>query len=121
MSSPRESTSTPPRGPSPAPPAPQPTATNQLLIREVFDIFDVTRSGTISTGELCGLLSAFNIDDVPAHVVLELHAKYDLDGNGSLDLEEFTQLVVSELSENGKLEELQLGKVEILTALKVSI
>eukprot|EP00392_Amoebophrya_sp_AT5.2_P019488 g20338.t1 len=89
-----------------------------LLIREVFDIFDVTRSGAISTGELCGLLSAFNIDDIPAHVVLELHAKYDLDGNGSLDLEEFTQLVVSELSENGKLEELQLGKVEILTALK---
>jgi len=55
----------------------------------IFDVFDPSGDGTISGEEYRGLATIFHIDPAQAD---EIFLRLDLNGNGSISREEFTQL-----------------------------
>ena len=59
------------------------------FIRELFDMFDVDRSQTITIDELPPLLSSLGLRDMPYSEIQSLFEKYDLDNSGDIDFEEF--------------------------------
>mmetsp|Transcript_7487 Transcript_7487/g.13531 ORF Transcript_7487/g.13531 Transcript_7487/m.13531 type:complete len:219 (+) Transcript_7487:75-731(+) len=61
-------------------------------IHRAFELFDVDNTGTISPNELRGALRALG-HNVPNSVVREFMTLVDTDGDGNLDVEEFTALI----------------------------
>jgi hypothetical protein len=66
----------------------------EMPIRKAFAVFDTDRSGTLSANELKAVLQhpagrVFGAKPFTAIVVQELIAKFDSNGDGVLDIEEF--------------------------------
>merc|ERR1711910_321690 len=74
---------------------------DQLLnaeFKEAFDEFDTDKSGTISPEELLGVLRAMGqnpTEDELLNLVLEV----DIDGNGTIEFEEFISMMKKKASE----------------------
>ncbi|PVD26762.1 hypothetical protein C0Q70_14440 [Pomacea canaliculata] len=60
--------------------------------RQTFDMFDKDRSGGVSLKELGDILKATGLD-VSSEQLSRLISKYDTNGDGDIDFEEFTRLI----------------------------
>lgn len=69
--------------------------TNQQItnFKEIFDHFDVNRSGTICRDELRAVFVAMGRDDVPDEEIDEIMAEVDDDRSGEIDFDEFLMLM----------------------------
>lgn len=65
------------------------TREERAFIKEIFDLFDVDRSGAISLDELEPLLAALGLKGLVDADLEKIVEKYDLDGSGDIDFEEF--------------------------------
>ena len=68
-------------------------------IARVFRKFDKDNSGYLSVGELADAIHLF-LNGVERNQVQELVSHYDVDGDGSISLEEFTSFLISRSSPN---------------------
>ncbi len=68
-------------------------------IARVFRKFDKDNSGYLSVGELADAIHLF-LNGVQRNQVQELVSHYDVDGDGSISLEEFTSFLISRSSPN---------------------
>jgi Ca2+-binding EF-hand superfamily protein len=65
---------------------------DELYLRDMWDRGDADRSGTLTTNEVIQLVSSMNIS-MPASTIKKIFKKFDSDGSGSLNFEEFTQFI----------------------------
>eukprot|EP01063_Lacrimia_lanifica_P008622 TRINITY_DN15695_c0_g1_i1.p2 TRINITY_DN15695_c0_g1~~TRINITY_DN15695_c0_g1_i1.p2 ORF type:complete len:191 (+),score=117.85 TRINITY_DN15695_c0_g1_i1:59-574(+) len=72
-------------------------AITDLQLREVFDLFDSDGSGTIDSDEIGAVLTAFGFSKLDDDEVKALVAKYDVDFSGTLEYDEFEDLVKDRL------------------------
>eukprot|EP00759_Apiculatamorpha_spiralis_P048530 PhF_6_TR4374/c0_g1_i1/m.5902/K16465/CETN1; centrin-1 len=74
-------------------------ARDRLLkeIAEVFDMFDEDGSGTVDGTEIQSALTTITGTMVTAREAFDIMKKYDIDENGELNLEEFTEMVLERM------------------------
>ena len=65
---------------------------SQEIIKKAFDAFDLDKSGAISLAELYNVLHHAGVKVTQAQCQ-QLISKYDSNHDGSLEIEEFTELV----------------------------
>ncbi|XP_071160618.1 calmodulin-like isoform X3 [Mytilus edulis] len=58
-------------------------------IKELFDLFDVDKSGTVSLDELAKIVRGLGSNPTEAELK-EMFAEVDKDGSGNIDIDEFT-------------------------------
>jgi Ca2+-binding EF-hand superfamily protein len=64
-------------------------------LRKTFEYFDKDGSNAIEKQELCNWLSAGDI--IPENIISELMLEADTNGDGSIDISEFEELLISKL------------------------
>ena len=78
--------------------------------REAFELFDTDQSGTIDGTELKFCMQALGFDPSP-HEIKDMLEKIDQDGNGTVEFEEFVDLL------SGKMVRLpRLTRLSVLSA-----
>ena len=68
------------------------TTTQKLELQEAFDLFDKDGDGTISANELGSLFRCFGSRKTPEELD-EILKKYDDDGSGEIEFEEFVAMM----------------------------
>ena len=63
-----------------------------LYLKGIWDRADVDHSGTLDAKELVQLVSSININ-LPASTITAMYTKFDLDGNGVMDFNEFLEFM----------------------------
>merc|ERR1712083_660865 len=76
--------------------------------KEAFDEFDKDGSGSISTKELLGVMRSMGQDPTEDEV-LELVMEVDLNGDGTIDFQEFVLMMKKKSSERDQLEDLRVA------------
>lgn len=66
----------------------QKLSADELFLKSAWDKADRDRNGTLNRSEVIKLVSTLNIN-IPGSKVGDLFKKYDTDGNGVLDFDEF--------------------------------
>lgn len=74
--------------------------------KEAFDEFDKDKSGSISTKELLQVMRAIGKNPTEDEI-LELVMETDLNGNGTLDFEEFVEMMKKKTSEDDAKDDLR--------------
>lgn len=74
-------------------------------IREAFDLFDTEKSGRIDAHEMKVAMRALGFD-VKKEQVLKLMEEYDRDGQGSIDFNDFLEIMTEKISQRDPNEEI---------------
>ncbi len=67
-------------------------------IKQAFDLFDTSGSGTIESKELKVALRALGFEP-PKEEIKSLIGKFDKDGSGRIDFHEFLDIMITKMSE----------------------
>ena len=75
-------------------------------IKEAFDIFDIDKSGSISVAELVKSMETLGFNSKnPA--IYKMISEMDEDGNGTIDFQEFLDMMTARISDQNTKEDLE--------------
>lgn len=75
-------------------------------IKEAFDIFDIDKSGSISVSELVKSMETLGFNSKnPA--IYKMISEMDEDGNGTIDFQEFLDMMTARISDQNTKEDLE--------------
>ena len=77
-----------------------------LEIKEAFDLFDTDKTGEIDTNELKQALSNLGID-ARNQTLANMMADIDRNGSGTIDFDEFIDMMTAKMSDKDTREDLQ--------------
>lgn len=75
-------------------------------IREAFKLFDTDNTGTIDPKELKSAMQTLGFEG-KNHAVFQMISDIDKDGHGSIDFNEFLDLITAKMSDNDSREDIQ--------------
>ena len=73
------------------------TESQKQEIKDAFDLFDTSGSGTIEPKELKVALRALGAQDPSKEEIFKLVEKYDKDGTGTIDFHEFLAIMMDKM------------------------
>ena len=82
------------------------TDRQKIEIKQAFDLFDTSGSGTIEAKELKVALRALGFEP-PKEEIKNLIGGYDKDGSGRIDFHEFLNIMITKMSEKDAATELE--------------
>merc|ERR1712159_376597 len=82
------------------------SAEQKAEVKEAFDLFDTDGSGAIDAKELKVAMQALGFEPTAAEIA-KMVSDLDIDGNATIEFEEFVEMMEGKMSEKDQVEEMR--------------